>query len=103
VTAVVNGASFSQTNIVAAPGSILSLFGCNFGFNDNFSAFPATSFQGLSVTFNGTAGPLFAVAAAANQINVLAPTELPETGTVKVQVISSTGPSGTFTLQMAPA
>jgi uncharacterized protein (TIGR03437 family) len=102
VNAVVNGASFS-TGAVAAPGTIVSIFGCNFGSSDNLSAFPATSFQGTSATFNGVAGPLFAVAASANQITVLVPTELPGSGTVPVQVKNSAGPSASFSLQMSPA
>ena len=48
---------------VAAPGTIVSIFGCNYGSKDGLSLFPATSFQGISATFNGVAGPLFDVAA----------------------------------------
>jgi uncharacterized protein (TIGR03437 family) len=102
VNAVVNG-SFSSIDATAAPGTILSIFGCNFGSKDNLSAFPSTDFQGLSATFNGVAAPLFAVVASANQINVLAPTELPESGTATVQVKNSTGPSANFSLNMSPA
>jgi uncharacterized protein (TIGR03437 family) len=102
VNNVVNGASFASAP-VAAPGTILSVFGCNFGARDNLSAFPATDFQGTSVTFNGVAAPLFAVAASANQINVLAPTELPESGTIPVQVKTSTGAGANFTLTMSSA
>jgi uncharacterized protein (TIGR03437 family) len=102
VNAVVNGASFSA-GTVAAPGTIVSIFGCNFGSKDNLSPFPATSFQGVSATFNGVAGPLFAVAASADQINVLVPTELPGSGTVPVQVQNSAGPSASFSLQMSAA
>jgi uncharacterized protein (TIGR03437 family) len=102
VNAVVNGASFS-TGAVAAPGTMVSIFGCNFGSKDNLSAFPATNFQGISATFNGVAGPLFAVATSANQINVLVPTELPESGAVPVQVQNSAGPSASFSLQMSAA
>jgi uncharacterized protein (TIGR03437 family) len=100
VTGVVNGASFGPA-AVAAPGSILSIFGGSFGFQYGDSLFPATAFQGVSVTFNGTAAPLFAVSG--GQINVLAPTELPETGNVTVQVKNNVGASANFTLRMAPA
>ena len=102
VNAVVNG-SFSSPDAVAAPGTMVSIFGCNFGSTDNLFAFPSTSFQGLSATFNGVAGPLFAVAASGGQINVLVPTELPETGTVPVQVKNSAGPSASFSLKMSAA
>jgi uncharacterized protein (TIGR03437 family) len=102
VNAVVNG-SFSSPDAVAAPGTMVSIFGCNFGSTDNLFAFPSTSLQGLSATFNGVAGPLFAVAASGGQINVLVPTELPETGTVPVQVKNSAGPSASFSLKMSAA
>ena len=102
VNAVVNGASFA-TGAVAAPGTMVSIFGCNFGSKDNLSAFPATNFQGISATFNAVAGPLFAVAALENQINVLVPTELPGSGTVTVQVQNSAGLSASFSLKMSAA
>ena len=102
VNAVVNG-SFSSLDAVAAPGTIVTIWGCNFGSKDNLFAFPATDFQGISATFNGVAGPLFAVAASGGQINVVVPTELPESGTVPVQVKSSAGPSASFSLRMSAA
>jgi uncharacterized protein (TIGR03437 family) len=102
VNAVVNGASFA-TGAVAAPGTMVSIFGCNFGSKDNLAAFPATNFQGISATFNAVAGPLFAVAALENQINVLVPTELPGSGTVTVQVQNSAGLSASFSLKMSAA
>jgi uncharacterized protein (TIGR03437 family) len=102
VNAVVNG-SFSSPDAVAAPGTIVTIWGSNFGSKDNLFAFPATDFQGISVTFNGVAGPLFAVAASGGQINVLVPTELPESGTVPVQVKNPAGPSASFTLKMSAA
>ncbi|PYT28590.1 MAG: hypothetical protein DMG58_18210 [Acidobacteria bacterium] len=45
---------------------------------------------------------MFAVAASSNQINVLAPTELPEFGNVSVQVIGPGGSSSLLQVQMAP-
>ena len=102
VNAVVNG-SFSSTDAVAAPGTIVTIWGCNFGSKDNLFAFPATDFQGISATFNGVAGPLFAVAASGGQINVVVPNELPESGTVPVQVKNSAGPSASFSLKMSAA
>jgi uncharacterized protein (TIGR03437 family) len=102
VNAVVNG-SFSSPDWVAAPGTIVSIFGCNYGSKDGLSLFPAASFQGISATFNGVAGPLFDVAASGGQINVVVPTELPESGTVPVQVKNSAGPSVSFSLKMSAA
>jgi uncharacterized protein (TIGR03437 family) len=102
VNAVVNG-SFSSPDWVAAPGTIVTIFGCNYGSKDGLSLFPATSFQGISATFNGVAGPLFDVAASGGQINVVVPTELPESGTVPVQVKNSAGPSVSFSLKMSAA
>ena len=42
ISSLVNGASHSLASI-ASPGSIVTLFGSNFGQQDNLSAFPATS------------------------------------------------------------
>lgn len=102
VSAIVNG-SFSSSDAVAAPGTIVSIFGCNFGSTDSLTPFPSTSVQGLSATFSGIPAPLFAVVASANQINALAPTELPETGTINVQVKDSAGSSANFSLKMSAA
>jgi len=84
VDSIVNGARFGSPG-VAAPGSIVSLFGVNLGQLEILNAFPATDLYGQSVTFNGVAAPLFAVVPSRNQINVLVPAELPETGTVLVR------------------
>src|SRR5262249_24098473 len=102
INAVVNS-SGSSTDAVAAPGTIVSIYACNFGSQTNLILCPATNFQGLSVTFNGTPGPLFAVAGAQGQINVLVPTELPDSGTVTVQIKTPTGSSPSFSLRMSPA
>jgi uncharacterized protein (TIGR03437 family) len=102
INAVVN-ASFSSSDAIAAPGTILTVFACGLGTPDNLSLFPATSFQGLSVTFNGIPGPLFAVTASANQINVFLPVELPEAGIVDVQVKTSATASLSFPLRMTQA
>lgn len=102
VSALINAAS-SAPEAVAAPGSFLSLYGWNLGSKDNLNAFPATSHEGLSVSFDGTLAPLFHVIASRCQINLLSPAELPETGDVKVQVKTSGGTSPAFSLKMAQA
>ena len=106
VGGIVSSASF-LANAPAAPGSILAVFGQNFGMlNDGF-LFPSTQFEaeGVSVLFDGTAAPLFGVFGDTSfpQINVLAPTNLPEMGQVQVEVTNSAGTSDMFMLAMAPA
>lgn len=99
---VLNGASFLSQSVIA-PGSIVSVFGAGFGSQDNLSAFPSTSVNGLSVMFGSTAAPIFALAATSGQINALVPTELPTTGTVNLTVQTSGGTSPAQTMTLAPA
>lgn len=102
VSAVVNGASFAAQGPIV-PGSFASVFVSNIGTTDNVSVFPATTFSGVSVTFNGTAAPLFHVLASAGQINLLVPSELPESGTLNLQVRTAGGDTVAFPVQMAAA
>ncbi len=99
---VLNGASFGSPQVVA-PGSIVSVFGAGFGAQDNLSAFPATSVNGVSVLFGNTPAPIFALAASSGQINLLVPTELPSSGTVNVTVQTAGGTSPPQVLTLAPA
>jgi len=102
ITSVLNGASFRSSGTVAA-GSIVSIFGLNFGTVDNLQAFPSTSVNGVSAVIGGVQAPLFALAASQGQINILVPTELPDTGTVNLTVQSPSGASLPFPLTLAPA
>ena len=113
VCSAVNAASF-EADAPAAPGSIMSLFAMNIGEQQNLSAFPAVGFNDISVTFNSLPAPLFAVVPAPRpfvrhptsrngQINLLAPTELPETGEVEVRMTNAIGESMAFTLAMVSA
>jgi uncharacterized protein (TIGR03437 family) len=85
---VVNGASFraaTEPGGAIAPGSIVSIFGANLAGSVQFAASVPlpTTLGDTSVTFNGTAAPLFA--ATGGQINAQVPfTLLP--GEVSVQV-----------------
>lgn len=102
LAAIVNAATFQVRG--AAPNSFISIFGANFGSQDTASnIFPARSFNGVSVLFNSTTAPLYFVFGSAGQMNLVVPSELPESGTVKVQVRNSQGLSSTFFLQMADA
>ena len=106
VGGIVSSASF-LANAPAAAGSILAVFGQKFGMlNDGF-LFPSTQFEaeGVAVLFDDTAAPLFGVFGDTPfpQINVLAPTDLPEMGQVQVEVTNSAGTSDVFILPMAPA
>ena len=102
ITGIVNAASFRSSGL-AVPGSILSLFGANFGAKDKLTGFPATDFEGVSVTFNGIPAPLFHLIATQNQINLLAPVELPEAGFVTVQLRAGSVTSPSVQVKMVPA
>ncbi|MBZ5610450.1 MAG: hypothetical protein LAP38_19485 [Acidobacteriia bacterium] len=99
VSAIVNGASFGSSGTLA-PGEFAAVFGFNFGDQDKLDAFPGTNFNAVSVTFNGTAAPLFSLIASAGQINLVTPSELPETGAVTVVVKNQLGSSQTFSGRM---
>lgn len=102
ISAIVNGGSFLNTGTVA-PGEIVSLFANGLGSNDQLFAFPATSVQGVSVTFNGIAAPIFVLVTESSQMNLVVPSELPTTGTVQVQLTTPTGMTANFPLTMASA
>jgi uncharacterized protein (TIGR03437 family) len=102
ISTVVSNASFGSVGTAAA-GSIASVFANGLGATDQSTGFPSTTFQGVSVTFNGTPAPLFHLTATQGQIDLLIPFELPESGTVDVQVRTPSGPSPTYTLRMAAA
>ena len=102
INAVVNAASFRYPGVVA-PGSIVSIFGLGFGSQDNLAAFPSTTVHGISVLFGTTPAPIFALAATSGQINALAPTELPPSGTVDLTAQSAAGVSTAQTMRLAAA
>jgi uncharacterized protein (TIGR03437 family) len=110
ISAIVSNASYGSSG-TTAPGTIVSLYGNGFGTTSQSTGFPATTFQGVSVTFNGTPAPLFALSVTpsttsppslgASQINLLVPYELPTTGVVQVAVKTASATSPNFALNMA--
>jgi uncharacterized protein (TIGR03437 family) len=105
VTSLVSNATFANPGI-ASPGSIATVFANSIGTAANQTAiFPATSAEGVQVTFNGVATPLFHVigAGAQQQIDLLVPTELPTTGTVQVQLRTASNFYANYALTMAPS
>ncbi len=109
VTAVVNNASFLNPGTVS-PGSITTVFANSIGASANVlgGIFPATSSEGVMVTFGGTAASLFHVVGApsagnSQQIDLVVPTNLPTSGTVNVQLTTSTTTYPNYTLNMVPA
>ncbi len=103
ISAITSGASFLNTG-TAAPEEIISIFANGLGStNDLTGVFPSTSAKGVSVTFNGIAAPIFALAATGSQINLIVPAELPTTGTVQVQLTTPTGTTANFPLIMETA
>ena len=103
ISAITNGASFLNTG-TAAPEEMISLFANGLGSTNQLTGvFPATTAQGVSVTINGIAAPIFALAATGSQINLIVPSETPTTGTVQVQLTTPTGTSLDFPLIMSAA
>lgn len=102
ITAIVNGGSFLNTG-TAAPGEYVSLFANGLGSKDQLYTFPSTTVQGISVTFNGIASPIADLVTGQGQINLIVPSELPTTGTVQVQLTTSTGMGPNFPLLMDSA
>jgi uncharacterized protein (TIGR03437 family) len=101
INAIVNGATFKAGKNPQAANSFVSIFGQNFGSaNTNGNIFPAMSFQGLSVLVNGAAIPLYVVAGAGGQINVVLPSELGTSGSASVEVMTAEGTSTPFQLAL---
>lgn len=87
----------------AAPNTFLSVYASNLGSrNSAGTLFPATDYQGVQVLFNGVPAPLYDVLPTANFINLVVPSELPETGTSIVTIKNAAGLSQNITLTMAP-
>jgi len=99
IASVDNAASFLPKGTAAA-GSILTIKGAGFGTTDKLGAYPSTQVNGISVTIGGLRAPIFDLIASKGQINVLAPFELPLTGTVPVVVTNSNGASLSFSLRL---
>jgi uncharacterized protein (TIGR03437 family) len=105
---VVNNASFASPGI-ASPGSIATVFANSLGATSNQTTiFPGTSSEGVQVTFNGVAAPLFHLigspgASSPQQIDLLVPSGLPTSGTVNVQLTTSTAFYANYSLKMVPS
>ncbi len=113
VSSVVNSGSFAAPG-TASPGSIFTVFANNIGMTNNVlnGLFPDTFSNGVQVTFtsseNTTLAPLFAVvgnpgSGNPQQINLQIPANLPISGTVNVQLQTSTTNYPFYTLNMVPA
>jgi uncharacterized protein (TIGR03437 family) len=105
-SAVVNNASFANPGTIA-PGTIASVFANGLGAasTNELSVFPNTTSQGVKVTFNGEASPMFHLlpAVTPQQIDLLVPSDLLTSGTVNVQLTTSTSNYQNYTLNMVPA
>jgi uncharacterized protein (TIGR03437 family) len=100
ISALVNNASFGSVG-VAAPGSIATVFANGIGTTNQTVGYPSTTFQGVSVTFNGTPAPLFHLNATGGSIDLLVPFELPTSGTVNVAVTTASASTPNYALTMA--
>ena len=102
VNAIVNGATFAAGKVAA--NSFVSLFGLNFGSkNTESNIFPATSFNGVSVSVDDVTVPLYFVVGTGGQINIVLPSELAESGTAHVKVTNSQGASAVFEAELGPS
>jgi len=110
ITRLVSNGGFGSAGM-AAPGEIATVFANGLGKTDQTSGFPATTFQGTQVTFNGTAAPQFHLIASTGQqnppveqqIDLLVPDELPTSGNVNVQLTTTSAFYPNYTLRMAKA
>ena len=105
VSYLVSNATFANPGVVS-PGSIASVFANSIGTTSNQTTiFPSTTSEGVSVTFNGTAAPLFHVIGSATpqQIDLLVPSNLPTSGTVEMQLTTSTAFYANYPLTMVPS
>ncbi len=99
INAVVNGATFLGGK--QAANSFVSLFGINFGSKDTAdNIFPATDFNGVSVIVDDPPVPLYFVVGSGGQINIVLPSELPESGTAHVMVKNAAGTSAEFDVEL---
>jgi uncharacterized protein (TIGR03437 family) len=103
IRSITNGATFQVKDILhpMASNSFVSIFASNIGSTDTpQSIFPATSYQGLSVEFNGRASPLYYVFPSLGQINLVTPSDLGSSGTATVALVGASGSSQTLTLTL---
>jgi uncharacterized protein (TIGR03437 family) len=86
---IFNAAQWDESEL--SPGAIASIRAENLGDIDQITGFPATEFQGVSVTFNGIRAPIYHLVPSAKQINVQVPMELPVPSVVTVRARSARG------------
>ena len=107
LSAVAVNGSFANPGTIA-PGSIASIFANGLGSastNEVSGVFPAVQSEGVEVTFHGEGAPIFHLipAATPQQIDLFVPSDLPTSGTVNVQLTTSSADYANYTLNMAPA
>ncbi|HTS76218.1 MAG TPA: IPT/TIG domain-containing protein [Bryobacteraceae bacterium] len=106
VCAVENSATASVRDAVhpAAPNSFISVYAVGLNVPDSAgSLFPATSYQGLEVDFNGVALPLYNVLPSVNLINTTLPSNAPTSGSGAITIKNLTGASQNYFIALAPA
>jgi thermolabile hemolysin len=105
ITSVENAADFQLKTVTqpAVANSFLSIYALNLGSASGSGLFPATNFQGIQVSINGTPAPLYSVAGSANLINIALPSNLPSSGTATIAVQTTAGTSSTFSLPLGAA
>jgi len=107
LSAVAVNGSFANPGTIA-PGSIASIFANGLGSastNEVSGVFPSVQSEGVEVTFNGEGAPIFHLipTATPQQIDLFVPSDLPTSGTVNVQLTTSSADYANYTLNMVPA
>jgi uncharacterized protein (TIGR03437 family) len=107
LSAVIVNGSFANPGTIA-PGSIASIFANGLGSastNELSGVFPSVQSEGVEVTFNGEGAPIFHLipTATPQQIDLFVPADLPTSGTVNVQLTTSSADYPNYTLNMVPA
>ena len=103
ITAVENAATFQVKNTTApaAANSLVSVYVNGLGSVSGSNLFPATSYQGVQVMFNGTPAPLYYVNGAVNLINLAVPSELAGSTAATLVVQTPNGPTPNISLPLA--
>jgi uncharacterized protein (TIGR03437 family) len=101
-----NAATGSTRDAVhgVSANSFVALYAASLGGKDSpASIFPVTSYQGISVTFNGTPVPLYNVLPSVNLITTMVPSDAGSGGTGVFTVKNAAGASQNYTVALAPA
>jgi len=90
----------------AAANSFLAIYAANLGGASANNLYPASSSQGIQVTYNGTPLPLYSITPlppSQTLVNTALPANAGSSGTGTLTVTNSAGASQSYTIALAPA